>query len=219
MKQSALLPPALLSASLVVNGIYRHMVFTCHRQLCNIKTERRISAFMDTGFLTVHPNMAFIVHRPEMQQHTSIPLGIRQFESAQIPYSGNKVFIADAAKLAFRAKGDYDLPVQLCLLKQLPGDSAVAKVKPKIPFSVQIHPVFPPHLGPGMFTSGDIVHLFYLLCPIQEPPREPCDHVCVLQKDKAPFSSHPPQGLCKKSLTYFLTITSQANPASTVASA
>ena len=76
----------------------------------------------------------------------------------------DKVLIADSTQITFRAEGHQDLLLPICL-SFLPFliYAAASKVKGKIPFSIQVFPMLPLHLGLGMLRSGYLCHNFVLL--------------------------------------------------------
>ena len=71
-----------------------------------------------------------------LQQHLAGQLLLAQGEGAAVGHAADKVCVANAGELAFRAEGHQNLPVEGLLLPQTALHSAAAKVERKLPGAV-----------------------------------------------------------------------------------
>ena len=136
IEKLALLAVRLRAVAVVVGGVNGQAVFALRAQLRDIIAKRRVAAAVRTRQLPVHKHAGFIVDRAEMQQHSPGQLLLRHGERAQIPHSGDKILISDAAQIAFRAERDGDRPVERFALLKPAVQSAHAKIKGKLPFAI-----------------------------------------------------------------------------------
>ena len=79
-----------------------------------------------------------------------------QLHGPLIPDRVHKVLEAHPGQLAFRAEGHGDGAGQVRSLLELSRLAGLADVHFKLPGTVQVHPVGPNHLGPGILHSGNI---------------------------------------------------------------
>jgi len=163
-------PPGLLAAGdhgipAVVHGKDADLILAFHQKVGDVKAEAYIAALVGPGQLTVDKHLALVVHSTEVDPGTALLTG--QVYGALVPDTIDKVHIADAGELAFRAEGDGDGAVEGGADGvEVPLLAAAALVDLKLPLAVQIQPLGSDKLGTGIFGSWNlhIVSLLFHYC-------------------------------------------------------
>jgi hypothetical protein len=158
----ALLADGLCAAPHMVERADDEGVFPLAQQRGDLEAEGSVTAAVGSGFLPVHEDAGFIVHRTEVQQHGAGKLFPRNGKGPAVPAAGDEVGVMDAAQAAFGAERHDDFFRELPLLPHAALHAAFAEVEGKVPGSVQASPVLPLELRIRVFRArnGDAAHLF-----------------------------------------------------------
>ncbi len=154
--QEVFLLPALLA-----NGLGRAVEILCtHIQrgtladvFRHIHRERRVSAFVMKHMPVIHEDITGVVHCLKVQQIPAPVLPSHRQRPA-IPHDGVVFVESDQGFCSLVGIRNADLPVeevlrQKCILCQ----SGIVVVEAEIPQTIEIHPVFPDHLGSGVLQT------------------------------------------------------------------
>ena len=124
------------------------------QEACDVEGERGISAGVDSGLLSVHPDLRLPVHGTKVEQHTlTLPLA-RNGETAHVPEGLIRTnFLPNAGELRFHCKRHQNL--------SLGGLEGIVLIQDGIvPFPVEVGPGRPYHLRTRILRQrGGRVHL------------------------------------------------------------
>ena len=118
------------------------------RRLGHLRRKGQIAAHMAGHLPVVDPDGGDLIHGAEMEQQTLAHKALRQRHRAPIPEVLPRFQAAlHPGEGRLRRKGHQDLAVKAL------GEAA-GRIDRVIPGAVQVHPVLPHHLRPGIFGQG-----------------------------------------------------------------
>lgn len=116
----------------------------------NIQGEARITAHVLTGAHAVHPYGGVIVASLQMQQRAPPGGQLGQLHRAAVPHPGVDAFISNAAGLGLVGKRNQNLLRSGHAVGPSLFQAHALIVKGKLPISIQVFPVAPGQLWPGI---------------------------------------------------------------------
>ena len=134
--QVGLLALGLQAGADVVPHCHKEAVLPQARLPGDVQGKGGVPALVGARQLPVDVDRGLVIHRAEVQQHLAGQLLLAQGEGAAVGHAADKVCVANAGELAFRAEGHQNLPVEGLLLPQTALHSAAAKVERKLPGAV-----------------------------------------------------------------------------------